>query len=365
MRSLREVLAFADALEPGATAAVCTVVRVVGSAYGRPGARLILTRPSEGTPGRKAGYVSGGCLEKELARRVWPATETGPATLAFDTRGNPRSPGGAYNAGCDGVVEVFCERLDAPGDPGGLNAARRAVETGEPVEWTAGGFTQAIEPPRPLAIFGAGDDARPLCELAGVLGWAVTVVGKQPESAVPARFPDADRVLRGDPAGLLGEVSLRPHGAAVVLTHDYAGDVRLLPALLDSPVGYVGLLGPKRRAGRLMADLHAAGRLPDAAALAKLRTPVGPRHRGPDAGGDRRGDRRRDPRPRPRAARRISRRPRRADPRPGGGAARRRHNVRVSEPASPRRLPPGGAAARRTGPGGDRKSRSRSTTVPP
>ena len=270
MRNLREVLAFADALEPGETAAVCTVVRVTGSAYGRPGARLILT-----PDGRKAGYVSGGCLEKELARRVWEATAGGPATLAFDTRGNPRTPGGAYNAGCDGVVEVICELLCSPGDPGGLAAARRAVAAGEPVEWSTGGFSQVIEPPRPLAIFGAGDDARPLCELAGVLGWAVTVVGRQPDLAVPARFPAADRVLCDEPAAALDRLSLRPHAAAVVLTHDYAGDVRLLPGLLDSAVGYVGLLGPKRRAGRLMTDLHAAGRLPGAAALAKLKTPVG------------------------------------------------------------------------------------------
>ena len=270
MRSLREVLAFADALDPDGTAAICTVVRVTGSAYGRPGARLILT-----PDGRKAGYVSGGCLEKELARRVWEATADGPATLAFDTRGNPQTPGGAYNAGCDGVVEVLCERLGSPGDPGGLAAARRAVATGEPVEWTAGAFTQVIEPPRPLTIFGAGDDARPLCELAGVLGWAVTVVGKQPDLAVPARFPAADRALCAEPAAALGRLNLRPHAAAVVLTHDYAGDVRLLPGLLGSAVGYVGLLGPKRRAGRLMTDLHAAGRLPDDAALAKLKTPVG------------------------------------------------------------------------------------------
>ena len=270
MRSLREVLAFADALDPGERAAVCTVVRVTGSAYGRPGARLILT-----PGGRKAGYVSGGCLEKELARRVWEATADGPATLAFDTRGNPRAPGGAYNAGCDGVVEVRCERLGSPGDPGGLNAARRAVETGEPVGYEADGFAETIEPPRPLAIFGAGDDARPLCELAGALGWAVTVVGKQPDLAVPARFPAADRVLCAEPAEASGRLNLRPHAAAVVLTHDYSGDVRLLPGLLNSAVGYVGLLGPKRRAGRLMTDLHAAGRLPDPAALGKLCTPVG------------------------------------------------------------------------------------------
>ncbi len=77
------------------------------------------------------------------------------------------------------------------------------------------------------------------------------------------------------PPPRLDRLALRPHAAAVGLTHDYAGDLRLLPDLLNSEIGYVGLLGPKRRAGRLMTDLHAAGSLPPADRLSKLRTPVG------------------------------------------------------------------------------------------
>ena len=281
MRSLREVLAFADALasgdaaEPGETAAVCTVVRVTGSAYGRPGARLILT-PN----GERAGYVSGGCLETELARRVWGATADGPAVLAFDTRGNPRTPGGRYNAGCDGVIEVLCERLVTGGE-GGLDDVRTAIETSEPIArrvslpGDAGTFEETVEPPRPVTIFGAADDARPLCELAGVLGWSVTVVGRRGDLAVRGRFPDAARVLHADPAEALPRVPLRPHAAAVVMTHDYAGDLALLPALLASDIGYVGMLGPKRRIGRMLTDLHAAGRLPPPTQLEKLRTPIG------------------------------------------------------------------------------------------
>ena len=92
---------------------------------------------------------------------------------------------------------------------------RRVIETGEPVERTVGDFHERIEPPRPLIVFGAGDDARPLCELAGVLGWAVTVVAGQPDLAVPARFPAAERVLCADPAAALDRLPLRPHAAAV------------------------------------------------------------------------------------------------------------------------------------------------------
>ena len=316
-----------DARRDGLPAVLCSVVRVDGSGYGRPGARLLLTGD-----GGSTGYVSGGCLERELARRAWPATERGPATLAFDTRGNPLDPAGDYNAGCDGVVHILCERLKTAtrlavadrrrADAGGLDSLARVLDTGEsavvPVVYrsddpalpvgtradfgpladavgeetrrTAGGRShtrafrtaaglvevafERVEPPVPLVIFGAGDDAVPLAETGVRLGWDVTVAGKQPELAARDRFPGC-AVRCGVPAVVLGEMSVTPRTAAVVMTHIYADDLVLLPALLNSPAGYVGLLGPKRRAGRLAADLHARGGLPDPRLWERLRTPVG------------------------------------------------------------------------------------------
>ena len=44
--------------------------------------------------------------------------------------------------------------------------------------------------------------------------------------------------------------------------------------LLRSPARYVGVLGPRRRTDRMLAELQAGGQLPDLA-LARLHAPVG------------------------------------------------------------------------------------------
>ena len=124
-------------------------------------------------------------------------------------------------------------------------------------------------------VFGAGDDARPLVRLAAGLGWRVTVADKRPTWADARQFPEAARVICAAPNDALRRVRLREETAVVLMTHSLGDDAALLPEALTSPAGYVGLLGPKSRAAKLMIELHRRGRLPDAAALARLHAPVG------------------------------------------------------------------------------------------
>ena len=299
-----------DAADDGVAAVLCTVVRLEGSGYGRPGARLLLTQD-----GRRAGFVSGGCLERELARLAFPATRAASATLTFDTRGNPLSPGGRYNAGCEGCVHILCERFagpthvglprltadapprrtavvyasDDPDFPVGLRGVFGDARV--PADWfgntdcthsravrTGGGevrlFVERLDPPQPLLIFGGGDDVRPLASMAATAGRAVTVIARQPDLLTPARFPAATRLV-GDPADVAASLPIGPSTACVMMTHSFGDDVRLLPVLLGSPAGYVGLLGPKRRAARLLTHLHEAGTPVPTDRLDTLRSPVG------------------------------------------------------------------------------------------
>lgn len=52
--------------EAGREAVLATVVKVEGSAYRRPGARMLVSRF-----GRPEGTISGGCLEAEVAKKAW------------------------------------------------------------------------------------------------------------------------------------------------------------------------------------------------------------------------------------------------------------------------------------------------------
>jgi xanthine/CO dehydrogenase XdhC/CoxF family maturation factor len=95
---------------------LATVVGIRGSAYRRPGARMLLT-----SDGWQAGSISGGCLEGDILRRAWWHTRTGePALVTYDSTvdedaDSPESElSWGFGLGCNGVVEVLLERL-SPG----------------------------------------------------------------------------------------------------------------------------------------------------------------------------------------------------------------------------------------------------------
>ena len=68
---------------------------------------------------------------------------------------------------------------------------------------------------------------------------------------------------------------LEPAGAAVVMSHNRDDDRRFLRGLLASDVGYIGVLGPRRRTDALLQELAEAGYEPPADRLAVLHAPVG------------------------------------------------------------------------------------------
>src|SRR5262245_7282669 len=99
MNELMTTVAAADALRRrGEPFVLATVVRVRGSSYGRPGARMLLTRERW-----IAGSVSGGCLEADLVRKAWWRTEHSAAIVTYDARAED-DLGWGLGVGCDGVV---------------------------------------------------------------------------------------------------------------------------------------------------------------------------------------------------------------------------------------------------------------------
>jgi xanthine/CO dehydrogenase XdhC/CoxF family maturation factor len=333
MRELHAILeAIQESQRTGKTAILATVVQVEGSAYRRPGARMLLTED-----GWRAGSVSGGCLESDLLERAWPLTASGePALLTYDTTEESDSILGV-GVGCRGVVRVLIERL-APGrapDPIGFlreclqqrqagalvtvfsrddavqtrvgaclllrgdgrvsgdiedvelaaraeQDARRALQGGRseaklyPLRaGTAAVFIEVVRPPVPLVVFGAGHDALPMARLAKELGWHVTVVDARPAYATRGRFPEADDVVLCPPEAIPTRVRLDPETVALVMTHNYLQDQRLLEVLLPSPVRYLGILGPRSRTRRLLADLAAQGLTWTEGQLERLYAPVG------------------------------------------------------------------------------------------
>lgn len=280
-------------LAPGAGESVlATLVRVEGSSYRRPGARLLLT-----ATGIRSGSISGGCLEEDVLARARRVAASGEPELAvYDTTSENDLVWGV-GLGCHGVVHVLIEKLpqrpvwalalaenfsagrvtemavfhagNHPQELGSRLGSRRPEDDSSKI------FFENVPPPTPLAIFGAGDDAQPLARLAHELGWRVTLADPRAAFATPERFPTAHRLVVGPAAELVARVAPSADALAVIMTHHYVHDLPLLRALLPRPLAYLGLLGPRKRAERILDDLERENFPVAAAQRERLHAPVG------------------------------------------------------------------------------------------
>jgi xanthine/CO dehydrogenase XdhC/CoxF family maturation factor len=125
---------------------------------------------------------------------------------------------------------------------------------------------ELLTPPLRLVVYGAGNDAQPLVRLAASLGWHITVLDGRPHLATAARFPEAAQVRVVSLPALAYETSGDAY--AVLLSHNYDYDLAALALHIPGPTPYIGLLGPRAKAVRLLEDL----KLSEAEAAGLLRT---------------------------------------------------------------------------------------------
>lgn len=134
-------------------------------------------------------------------------------------------------------------------------------------------FFEVHVPPATLVIVGAGAVAMPLATLASGLGFSTLLIDGRERFATRERFPAAGEILIGPPAEILAELPLNPSTMVVLLAHDYKYDLPALREVLRRDVGYIGLLGSRRR-GRALLDFLAAEGIPDEQ-LRRIHVPVG------------------------------------------------------------------------------------------
>jgi xanthine/CO dehydrogenase XdhC/CoxF family maturation factor len=89
-----------------------------------------------------------------------------------------------------------------------------------------------------------------MAELALAQGYAVTLLDHRPAYALPERFPGCE-VATQAPAGT--------PAAVLIMSHHYEADRAWLARFLPDPPAYLGLLGPRRRARRLLDELGVPG----------------------------------------------------------------------------------------------------------
>ena len=274
-----------DAQQRGEQAALATVCHVKGSAYRRPGARMLLV-----ADGQSAGIINGGCLDADLWARARQVMALGqPQRVCYDTTSSEDIVWG-LGLGCRGVVKILIEPVEDlswlrddvtvaavfEGDSLGTvvldtdastpDASTRVHDFKRECAWV-----ETFQSPPPLWIFGAGADAVPLAQMAQTLGWSTRVI--DPRAPHPERRPLLPS--RHLPPERTGELEMSPRAACVLMTHNFLHDADILRAALISPAFYVGVLGPKRRADELFGFLQKQGFVPTDEQRARLHAPIG------------------------------------------------------------------------------------------
>jgi xanthine/CO dehydrogenase XdhC/CoxF family maturation factor len=303
---------------------LASVFETEGSTYSKAGARMIIN-----SQGDFQGMLSGGCLEGDLAERARAVLDSGKAqTVSYDLGVNGEELWG-LGVGCDGLMRIFLQPLLAEHDYAPFEAIARAYEgdqleiavtvlesediepgatlvtSGDSAESfglkdaeatvlqdearaalagrtsltksvqigkaTATVLLAMVTPRVRLLMLGAGLDAEPVTRLAGELGWRVSVVDHRPAYIDNGHFDEAEEVICCAVEDMSGHVELSGFDAAIVMSHHLASDRQYLAQLSTSDISYVGLLGPKERRRRLLAELGDA-----AAALdGRLHGPAG------------------------------------------------------------------------------------------
>ncbi|MEO5968743.1 MAG: XdhC family protein [Bdellovibrionia bacterium] len=324
---------------------LATVLRVQGSSYRQPGARMLIT-----TKGEIAGSVSGGCLERDLIQqaRLVNHTQSRFEIIRYDTTddGEEFESLRSVSLGCQGIVDIGLESIGPGATHPVLEILRESVEQGregciatiistpenfglksseladilgkvfildsedlngiskyaladdselesrikrdlkelqttqvKSYETPVGNIDvllERIRPPKRWIIFGAGHDSIPLAETAQAIGWHVTVVDCRSSYSMPQRFfSKVDKLIRCEPSEISNKLVLTSDTFCVLATHNYYHDRVILEKLLNSPVDYIGILGPKKKSLSLLDDLKKEGIELDESKLSRIYSPVG------------------------------------------------------------------------------------------
>src|SRR3990172_7983355 len=219
-------------IQQGDRVSLAIVIRTQGSVPRREGSKMLVF-----PDGRIEGTVGGGDLENRVIAEALGAMEQGKTRML---RYSLNDLGGGDPGVCGGEVEVFVE---------------------------------PIEPRPTVVVVGGGHVGKAVVHLAHWLGFRVVLSDDRPEFASEEANPDADEILFGPLAELPKQVEINPDTYLLLTTRGVPVDVAGLPALLEMPAGYIGVIGSRRRWEVCVQQLAAPG-VP-AGPIAPVHSPLG------------------------------------------------------------------------------------------
>lgn len=327
MKEINEILnAYSQAKTAGKKAALATVVKVEGSSYRQPGARMLVTED-----GSLTGAISGGCLEGDALRKALLSINQQQNKLITYNTNNEDDIELGLQLGCNGIVHILFEYIDdeVVNNPISLlrqlqterkaaviltvfSLKRQALQLGTILFHKSSktiysndlaiemlpditevlqtkttvikalqddnqneALIEYINPPISLIIAGAGNDVQSLVEITSVLGWEVTIGDGRATHAVSSRFPKAKEILVVNPEQFLENIKVDDQTYVILMTHNYKYDLAMLKLVLETNCSYIGILGPKTKLNRMLEDLLLEGIKVSEEQLERIYGPIG------------------------------------------------------------------------------------------
>jgi xanthine dehydrogenase accessory factor len=112
-----------------------------------------------------------------------------------------------------------------------------------------------------------------VAHLARWLGFRVALSDDRPEFCTPDAIPDAEEFFPLPLEKLPQHLNITTWTSIVMTTRGVEVDLAGLPAILETPAGYIGIIGSKRRWEMTKRKLLEAGISPDK--IDRVRSPIG------------------------------------------------------------------------------------------
>jgi xanthine dehydrogenase accessory factor len=229
MSVYRAVAELEEKNEPGA---LCIVVRSQGSTPRNASSKMLVY-----SDGGFVGTVGGGEMESRVLQEALKAIQDGrPRMLEYSMTDPSRGDPGV----CGGQLEVFVE---------------------------------PIKPKPVLLVIGAGHVGQAVAHLADWLGFHVVVNDDRPEFCNPEVIPQAREFYPVPMSQVSEKFKITPWTYIVLTTRGVDIDVEGMPALLETPAAYLGVIGSKRRWTTTRDKLEEMGVVEEK--LAAVHSPIG------------------------------------------------------------------------------------------
>ncbi len=212
--------------------ALCTLILSKGSTPRHTGSKMLVY-----PDGSIIGTVGGGEMENRVIAEARKAILDGkPRLLEYQMTDPQRGDPGV----CGGQVEVFVE---------------------------------PIQPKPVLVVIGTGHVGKAVAHLGHWLGFWVVANDDRPEFCNAQAVPDADEFVATSMSELPKHLEINPWTYLVLTTRGTNVDVEGLPALLDTPAAYIGVIGSQRRWATARKQLREMGLSEEK--LAQVHSPIG------------------------------------------------------------------------------------------